>query len=327
MRQRQIVKLGLGGLGAFFAVVAAVAWPVGADTTEIPEQITIVIPFADGGAVAEFAEVAAGGMSARLDIPVVLKNIPGQGGLVGTEVVANAEPDGATLLMAASSSIVLAAMFRDMDLNLVEDFDAIGQAGPLNFAVVVPSDSPYETANELVEAIGAQPGMLRWAHAGRGSSSYVAGRIMLDNLGLIAGDLPYGGGGIIREAVTGEHVDFAVLGIQQMHYGTTELRALAVTGQERSNLFPEFPTLQELGLGVGLPSSPVALYAPRHTTPDVLMMLRKAFEESMRAPAVEKALLGHGLEVRFATPQDVDADMRELMEVAVPVIEAMQKEP
>lgn len=223
------------------------AWPT--------RPITLTVPFLAGGS----ADIAGRLLSDRMnpllgrDARIIIENRGGAGGSIGAEWVRRQAPDGYSLLLATASSHGTnpAALPDTTRYDPVGDFSpvAIVGAGPL--VVVVPGSSPHRDFRSLIAEIRARPGQAAWATSGAGGIGHLAGEYMKLALGgLQAEHIPYRGGSQVTEALAKGEVQYSleVLASTQGHLRDGLARGLAVTSRARSRLFPEIPTLQELGL-------------------------------------------------------------------------------
>ncbi len=320
MKRRQLLKL--GAATASFALMAVE--PVLAQDWTPRRPINVIVPYSAGGGVDTYARSLSAGLQEKLGVPVVIVNKPGGGGLVGATEVANARPDGQTLLLAAAGGILLGSMFKDAPVDPLDSFDTVSQVGGLVFAVAVPKDSPFETAADLVEAAKVNPGALRWAHGGRGSATHVPGQSMLALGGLEAVDVPFKGGAKIRAAIIGAQVDFGILGIQQSFGFENELRVLGVFSADRYPLAPDVPTFDELGIETGNIGSPVTVFAPMGTPAEVIATVDAALLQVTSDPAFAEAMAPKGLAPAYATGADADAALLAIKTSAQPVMDALK---
>lgn len=166
----------LHGLAALLATAVALPAPALADWT--PERpINIVLPYSAGGGTDAFARAVAATAQEEdlLPVPLVVNNNPGAGGITGAMEAARARPDGSTLMITSAGSFLLTSMLKDTPVDPLDDFEVLAQIGDLDPAILVPATGPHETLADLVDAMRADPGGLRWAHNGVGGAHNVAG--------------------------------------------------------------------------------------------------------------------------------------------------------
>ncbi|MYF89356.1 MAG: tripartite tricarboxylate transporter substrate binding protein [Boseongicola sp. SB0676_bin_33] len=189
------------------ALAAAAAFPVAAADLQPRSQSNLVEPYPPGGGKSTYGRALIGPLSDRLGVPVNIVNKPGAGGVNGATEVAAARPDGQTLMVTTGGALVMHSIFKDIPVDPFDSFEIVAQVGGLQGSIVVPANSPHQTLADLVEAIKASPGGLRWAHTGRGAFLHVSGQSFLVANGLEATDVPFKGGAKVRAAVVGGQVD------------------------------------------------------------------------------------------------------------------------
>ncbi|MEQ9327114.1 MAG: tripartite tricarboxylate transporter substrate binding protein [Rhodospirillales bacterium] len=236
------------GLGA--VAVAALAAPTAAKA-EYPEKpITVMVGFAAGGGVDTYARTVAGLIQDHIGQPMVVVNKPGAAGMIAARATVDAEPDGYTLYVTNTGSLLAKAMMdgEKSKLDPITDLTPIAGIGQLVTALVVQEDSPFKSAADVVKAARENPGSLKWAHPGRGSLHMIGGAAFLAANRIKARDIPFKGGSTARNAIVGGQVDFGFVGIQLLSGFEGKLRALGVTIDERDPVNNDVPTFSEQGL-------------------------------------------------------------------------------
>ena len=320
MNRRSLLKL----TGATLASgVIATTSAVAADWKP-RRPINLVVPFNPGGGVDTYARTVAAGLQDKFGVPFVIANKPGAGGITGAIEASNARPDGQTFLFTSFGSFLLGAMFKGAEVNPLESFDTVAQAGRIVFAVAVPKDSPLQNANDLIEAARANPGALRWGHAGRGGTTHIPGQALLDANGVTATDVPFKGGAKIRAAVLGKQVDFGIVGIQQSFGFEDELRVIGVFSDDRYSLAPDVPTFVEQGLESVNIDAPIGLTAPKGTDPEILAALEAAMSEIVNDPSFAETMAEKGLTPAYKSAADAIAGLEAMRDGAKPIIDALK---
>ena len=313
--------------GLALACAAFVASPIAALAEWAPRRpVNVVLPYAAGGGTDAFARAVAAAAQAEglLDVPMVVVNKEGAGGITGAAEAAGARPDGQTIMITSAGSFLLTSMLKDTPVAPLEDFEIIAQIGDLDPAILVPAASPHQSLQELVDAMKAAPGSLRWAHNGVGGAHNVAGQAFLDANGVEATGVPFQGGGPTRAAVIGEQVDFAVVGIQQAAGFEEQLRVLALLAPERDGIAADVPTAAEQGLDYAEISSPIVAFAPKGTDPAMLEGMQAVLEKATASPAFAEAMKAQGNVPEFLPGAEARARLEKLEADAAPVIEAMK---
>lgn len=295
MKRRSFILasgLALTGLGLSTGRAFAADYP--------RRPINIIIPYKAGGGTDTYARAVAAAAEGTIEVPLVIVNKPGSGGLNGAQSVMGARPDGYTVMLTSGGSFLLSTMTRETEIDALESFEFVGQVGNLTTSLMVPAASPFQTVQDVIDAAKANPGTLRWAHSGRGGFHHVGGMGFLSRNGLDAQDVPFKGGGPTRAALIGEQADFGFLGIQQLAGFEQELRALAVNADKRDGIMIDVPSFGELGIPFAAVSSPVIMLAPKGTPPEAVAYLEAALQEIAAKPSLAEALAQGGTAPEFA---------------------------
>lgn len=262
--------------------------------------IKVIVPTTAGSNSDITARLMADEMGRRLGQQIVVENRAGAGGSIGTEAVAKATPDGYTLLMGASSVMVMlpAVSRRKLPYDPDVDFAPIGRIHVSSFVLVVSAKSSFNSFADVVKAAKAQPGRISYASAGPATNPHLLGEMLSVVSGTSLNHVPYKGPGPAQMDVLGGNVDLqfdtppSVLPLIR----SGKLRALAVTGETRVTSLPDVPTVVELGYPQLRLNGWTALYAPRSTPAGALAKLRLAFRESMQSPKIRTAIADLGNE-------------------------------
>ncbi len=278
----------------FLAALAVLALSASAAAAQ---SIKVVVPFAPGGPVDMLARVIAADMQTRLKTDMVVENRGGAGGVLATELVSRAAPDGKTLLFASSGSHVISAALRSGNLSYdpVKSFTPIGFAGAVPMLVVVAADSPIKSLADLIAK--AKTEKLSYASAGAGSTMHIIGEVINSEAGIKTTHVPYKGLGPALNDLMGGHIQLlsADLPVLQPLVAGGKLRALALFAPERTPLLPDLPTSKELGYPRMLMGNWYAMLAPAGVPADVVATLDKAMVESLKSPAVATRLAAGGV--------------------------------
>lgn len=315
-KYQKLTSIAAGALLALGATAAQAA--------EYPEKpVTIVVPYGVGGGIDTIARAVADAADDDMDVPIVVANKKGSGGLNGAQAVKRAKPDGYTVMITSGGALVLSSMTRGGDVDPFNDFEVIGQVGLLRSALMVPASSPFKTVGDLVEGLKAAPGKLRWAHAGRGGSHHIAGMGFLAKNGLEAQDVPFKGGAAARTAILGKQVDFGIMGIQ-LADGYDDIRTIGVNTSERDSIHPDVPTFQEAGFKFADVSSPVVMMAPKGTPPEVVTYLQDALQKVTDNASFGESMAKRGLAPVFADGAGAAAALKTLHSDATPLVESLK---
>lgn len=279
------------------------------------KPIVMVVPFPPGGPSDVVARIMADGMGKALGHNIVIENVGGAGGTIGTARVAAAEPDGYTLLGASMGSHVSApALFPNLKYDSAKDFEPIGLTSNAPAAVVVRKEFPASNFKEFAEALKKQGESIKQAHGGIGSSSHMACLLFTAELGVKPTQVAYRGTGPALNDVIGGHVDFfceQVVSVQGAIKGGT-IKGMVVSGNERSPAVPEVPSAKEAGLPAFQINIWSGIFAPKGTPKDVVAKLSDALNTALNDPAVAKRLAELGGTVPPASDRGSDFLARQL---------------
>lgn len=280
----------------------------------VPDRpIRIVVPYTAGGASDITARLVAERLRPRLGQPGVVENKPGASGIIGTEVVAKAAPDGHTLALVASSHVVNKALFPSIPFDPLADFAPVVLTAQVQLVMVVPASLPARDLPGFVAWVKAQPAMqAAYASSGNGSNPHIFAADLCRRAGLEMEHVPYRGS-------TAAHADLLAGRTQMMfdayaavlpHVQAGTLRLLGLAGLQRSPLLPELPTVAEQGFAGYGATSWGGILAPAATPPATVAALNVAANAILAEPEVRERLALMGAEVVGGTPESFAAHMR-----------------
>lgn len=259
--------------------------------------ITMIVPYSAGGPSDVVARIMAEGMGRQLGQNIVIENVGGAGGTIGTGRAATAEPDGYTLLAASMGSHVSApALFPNLKYDSTKDFEPIGLTSHAPAAVVARKDFPAKDFKEFVAYLKKNGNNVKQAHGGVGSSSHMACLLFCSALGVKPNLVAYRGTGPALNDVIGGHVDFfceQIVSVQGAVKGGT-IKAYTVSGNNRSPALPDVPSAKEVGVADFQISIWSAIFAPKGTPKDIVAKLSGALNKTLDDPAVAKRLVELG---------------------------------
>lgn len=272
------------------------AFPVQAQYPARP--VTIVVPFPPGGGTDTGARFLAQRLAQKWGQPVVVENRPGAAGALGADLVSKAKPDGYMLLMGnfGTQSINPTLYGKKLAYNPDTAFVAVTLVADLPLVLVANPALPAPSAKELVALAKAQPGKVTYSSSGSGGSMHLAGALFESASGAQMLHVPYKGGGpAIADVIAGHvNVSFATILETSGHIRSGRLRALAVTGQQRSPTLPEVPTLAETLLPGFNSSSWIGLLAPAGTPQPIVDKVAADVREALRIPELRQQFIDQG---------------------------------
>jgi tripartite-type tricarboxylate transporter receptor subunit TctC len=287
--------------GLFAALIGAAQ--AQANDTYPDRPIKVVVPAAAGGVTDTPARIVTNRMRDNLGQTLVVENQGGAGGILASESVKRATPDGYTLLYVnAATHGLLPALKRSLSYDAMKDFVPIVMVVRAPLAVVVRGASPYKTLADLVKEAGSQSKPLNYGSPGPGNASHLIGLMLAQASKTSMQAVHYRGEApMIQDLISGQ-VDFAASNIIRSHVEAGTLRVLATTGEKRWFAFPEAPTLKELGY-------PVEYYAwsgfvaPAGTPQAAVDRINKSANIALADQDVIKALTANGFEIVGGTPE------------------------
>lgn len=286
-------KMKIGLLAA--CALALSGLPAAAEYPDHP--ITMIVPYSAGGPSDVIARILADGMGKVLKQNVVIENVGGAGGTIGTGRAAAAKPDGYTILAASMGSHVSApALFPDMKYDSTKDFVPIGLTANAPAAVVARKDFPAKDFKEFVAYLKKNGPNVKQAHGGVGASSHMACLLFTSQLGVKPNLVAYRGTGPAVNDLIGGHVDFLceqVVSVQGPIKGGT-IKAYAVSGDKRSPSLPNVPSAKEVGDPEYQINIWSAIFAPKGTPKEAADKLSDALDKALDDPEVAKRLIELG---------------------------------
>ena len=285
---------------SFAGLVLAQAFPT--------KPIRIIVPFGAGGIADITARTVAQRMSETLGQQVLVDNRPSAGGIVASEAVAKALPDGYTLLLMSNGTAVSAGLFKVLPFDPVKDFASVSTLGFFDIALVTGTESRFKTLAELIAFGRANPGKLNIGTINVGSTQNLAGELFKSSAGIDAQIVPFKGTPALITALRGGEIDVAVeiLGPVMSQISAKAVRVLAVMGDRRFDGLPDVPTVREAGIANFNVASWNALAAPAKTPPDVIARLNKEVAAAVNTPAVRQRLKELGVDARAGTPEQLN---------------------
>jgi tripartite-type tricarboxylate transporter receptor subunit TctC len=261
-------------------------------------SIKIVVPYSAGAVTDMLGRIIAMGLSESFGVSVIVENKVGAGGTIGTEQVANALPDGNTLLLGATGPVSVGkALYTQLRYDPAKDLTPIAIITRVPFVVVVHPDQPYKTIADLVAAAKAKPNDIVYGSAGNGTPQHIIGEMFKQSTNVQLMHVPYKGSAPATTDLLGNQVPlmFDNPGPLMQHIRNGKLRALAQTGERRSAALPDVPTMREAGVN-GLIAAPwYGIMGPANMPPPITEKLNKEINAILRRPDVIARMQEMGL--------------------------------
>ncbi|MBB3999611.1 tripartite tricarboxylate transporter substrate-binding protein [Aureimonas pseudogalii] len=318
----------LKGLVASLGALAAVAFAPAALAQDYPTQpITVVVPFSAGGPTDTVARLVAQVMSKDLGQQVLVQNVGGAGGTLGAGQVANAKPDGYTLLLHHIGMSTAPTLYRNLAFDPLKAFAPIGLITAVPMTIVARKDFEPADAKTLLTYLKEKGADTTYAHAGIGSASHLCGMLLQEAAGVQMITVPYQGAAPAMTDIIGGQVDLlcdqTTNTTNQIKAG--EVKAYAVTTPTRVASLPDLPTTKEVGLDkldIGVWHG---LYAPAGTDPAIVAKLEASLQKALVDETVKSRFAELGtapVTASEATPAALTAELTSQIELWRPIIQA-----
>lgn len=274
--------------------------------------IRIVVPFPPGAATDALARIVAQKLAEGFGETVVVDNRAGAGGIVGTDVVAKAVPDGHTLLMASPSTAINASLYPRLPYDPQRDLAAVTLVAFLPNVLVANPGVAAANVRELIALAKARPGQLNYASGGSGSAAHLAMELLKMTSGIDVLHVPYKGGGQAMSDLLGGQINllFTSMFSAQPLVKAGKLRALGVASAKRLTFAPDVPTIAESGLPGYEVTAWYGVMAPARTPPVNIARLHAEIAKGLRTPESEARFAAQGAELVVSTPAAFDAHFR-----------------
>lgn len=288
--------------------------------------VNLIVPFSAGGPTDVVARSLATAMGAALGQPVVVDNRPSSGGIVGSDLVVRAAPDGYTLLIHNIGMSTLPALARNLRFNPLKDFSYIGQVVDVPMTLVGRSSLPPSNFAELRTFISERQKQLNIANAGVGTASHLCGLLLMSRLGVSMTPIPYKGAAPAMTDLLGGQVDLlcdqVTTTTQQIQ--SQRVKAYGATSLTRLANLPEVKPLKELGLENFEVTVWHGVYGPRKLPPDVIEKLSSALRKALVDPAFQSSMAKLGalpVGASKATPEGLVSQLKAEIDKWTPVIQ------
>jgi tripartite-type tricarboxylate transporter receptor subunit TctC len=274
--------------------------------------VTIVVPFAAGGGNDILARLLAQHMGQALGQQFVIENRAGAGGTIGARAVAKAAPDGYSLMVGHSGVFAIApALYADPGYDPRRDFAPIGLIGSYQQILVTHPSLPVRSLSDLIALARKEPGKITYATAGVGSGSHVSTELFAMMAGVKLTHIPYRGTGALQGDLVGGHVDMAISTFPSV-FGEIRsglLRTIAVTGEARSPIFPDVPTIAESGVPGYAAVIHYGMVAPAGISRAIADRLNAELRAALASEDVRARIAEEGGEALPGTPEQQAKDM------------------
>lgn len=307
--RRRVLKLLTTSAAALASVnaVGALSRRSGQDFSKIlpPGPVRIIVPFTPGTGIDFVARTLSPILSERLGRAVVVDNRPGASGIIGTDAVVKAAPDGLTLLASVNTLAMNRSLYRTLPFNPLTDLTPIGLTSWGQLALVAHPDAGFKTPTDLIEADRKNPGKINYGSPGIGTPQHLAMELFNSQAGTSITNVPYRGTSPVLTDLLGGVIQVTVMTIPVAlpHVRAGKLLPLAICSGRRHDLLQGVPTLTESGVPGVEVDSWYGLFGPARVPAAVITALNEELQDILAKPDVKAALQAQGLIVASSTPE------------------------
>ena len=293
-------------LAVLAMALAALSGPASAQQSWPTKPIRIIVPFPAGQASDTIARVVGERMSKSLGQPVIVENVPGAGGNIGSDRGAKADPDGYTLTMATAALPISALVYKKLPFNALKDFAPITQMTITPLVLITAPGTPANSVKELVDYAKKNPGKVTFASSGAGTSHHLSGELFKSLAGIDILHVPYKGSAPAHIDLMGGVVNIMFDNIVPVtpHIKSGKLKALAVTTKTRAATLPDVPTMSESGYPNFEAVAWFGLLAPAATPKPIVERLNREAVAALNAPEIKAKLTDMGATVVANKPEE-----------------------
>ena len=298
---------------AALAVAAILGSPTGAGAQTYPDRaVRMIIAFPAGGTIDTLGRIVSQKLTEAWGQNVVVENRAGASGNIGAQAAAQAAPDGYSLHLGAQTLAVNVTLAPTKGFDPTTDLEPIMLVATAQDVMMVPPDSPFRSARELIDYAKANPGKLNYASLGTGTSGHLATTLFSDLAGVKLQHVPYSQySQALTDFLSGRTALWiTTLGGAIGNIQAGKMRALAVSGQARARQLPDVPTFKELGVGFSDESSWYALFAPKGTSKAIIAKVNADMARIIALPDVKEREVTMGYRFIGGPPDKLDAFLK-----------------
>ncbi len=318
-----------GLLRSLFGIALLLALPAGAQ--EFPSKpIKLIVPFPAGGPNDIIARTVGQRMSELLKQPILIDNRAGAGGVLGTDAVAKADPDGYTIAITSAGALAISTSLQEkVPYDPLKDFKHITLVAKVPELLVVATSVPAANMNELIALAKAKPGQLNFASSGPGSMPHLAGELLKLTARIDIVHVPYRGAAPAVNDLLGQQVQMVFLDLPVLlpQVMAAKLKPIAVGSKQRVAALKDVPTTAEVGFPQIEAENWYGMVAPLGTPAPVLAKLHQAAVDAMRTPDVREKLADQGASLVANTPEEFSAYIKSEIEKWAKVVQAAGIKP
>ena len=300
-------------IAPLLVMLVFVALPAGAQSQWPQKPIKVVVPFPPGGVTDSIARITADWLTQRLGQPVIAENRPGASGAIAADAVARAEPDGYTLLSAATPQLAIVPYVQKINYDPIKDFAPVSIVGTNPFALGCNQRIPAASLKELVDYARARPGELSYASPGSGSVGHLTMALFLARAGLKMEAVLYKGGGPAMADVVAGHVPCYFGNLNELipHASGGRIKVLAVSGAQRAPQLPQVPTVAEQGFPGFRTVTWTGYVAPAATPRQIIERVAREIAAGCKDAAFVERLNKIGVDAVCSSPRQFSQAIKE----------------
>jgi len=298
---RREAMLALGELGIAAGGLAA----SGSAQAQSDKAVRFILPVSAGSGVDTIVRAAGPALSKALGQTAVIENQPGAGGIVGTQTLVKAAPDGMTLSVVSNNHVIYPAVLKSVPFDPVNDITPIAVIGTTPMVLVVNPKLPARNLREFMDLLKANPGKYNFASSGNGTILHLAAEIFKDLSHTFSTHIPYRGFGPMMQDIVGGQVDWGVAALPAVagQIKTGHVRALCIASPARSPVAPDIPTSAEAGLPPYVVEGWFAVIGPKGLGEDQVKRIHTAFTTAFDTPELKDAMFKQGNSIKVSTPE------------------------
>ena len=277
------------------------------------KPVRLIVPYPPGGSADILARAIGQKLAEGLGQQVIIDNRPGAGTAIGAEATAKAPPDGYTIMLGTVSSHAINPALSPVKFDPIRDFAPVSLVASIPFALIVHPSLPANSVRDLVALAKARPGSLNYSSAGNGTSNHLAGELFKSMTGTFMVHIPYKGSApALNDLIAGQvQLMFDLVLTSAPHVKSGAVRAIAVTGGERSSALPGVPTVAESGVPGYEVTAWFGFFAPAATPAAIVNALNAETVKAMRLPDLRERLASQGADPITDTPEQFAAYVKE----------------
>ena len=297
------------GLAVVLMLLSAASFPATGAESYPSRPIRLLVPAPPGGGTDLLGRMVAQKLTEKFHQQFIVDNRAGASGMIASEIVARADPDGHTLLICFTTHVTNPSLYPKMPYDTVRDFAPVAMVGMIPGVLVLHLSLPPQSVKEFIAYAKERPGKLNYGSAGNGSGTHLSTVLFSAMTGTSMVHVPYKGAvPALTDLLAGQlHFMFGNMASSLPHIRSGKLRALAVTSAKRSASAPELPTIAETGLPGYEATAWFALFAPARTPAPIVNQLSGEVNALFKLPDVKERMLGLGADAMPMTPRELGA--------------------